>query len=144
MQWPGRIPKGTVSGNPVIALDLLPTFVAAAAGAPAVDWNLDGVNLLPFLSGKDKGVPHSQLYWRFGQQWAMRDGDWKLLSMGGAPALYHLKTDIGETRDLSHTESARTEKMGAAWEDWNKRNLPALWTPRQNPAQKKKKKRRPA
>lgn len=144
MQWPGRIPKGKVYSNPVIALDLLPTLVAAAGGAPAADWKLDGVNLLPFLNGKDKGAPHAQLFWRFGQQWAMREGDWKLMSMGGAPALYNLKSDIGESKDLSHSESARTEKMGAAWEAWNRNNLPARWTPQQAPGQKKKKKKKQA
>lgn len=141
MQWPGRIPKGKVYGDPVIALDLLPTFVAAAGGVAGADWKLDGVNLLPYVSGKEKGVPHGQLYWRFGRQWAMREGDWKLMSMGGAPALYNLKTDIGEANDLSHAEAARVSRMGMAWEEWNKRNLPARWTPRQTPRQKKKKKK---
>ena len=141
MQWPGKIPKGKTFGNPVIAIDLLPTFVAAAGGTPAADWKLNGVNLLPFVTGKDKAAPHSQLFWRFGQQWAMREGDWKLMSMGGPPALYNLKTDIGESKDLSHAEKDRTENMAAAWETWNKNNIPAKWTPQQGAGQMKKKKK---
>jgi len=144
MQWPGTIPTGKTYSNPVIALDILPTFVAAAGGAPAADWKVDGVNLLPFLTGKAKGVPHEQLFWRFGQQWAMREGDWKLMSMGGPPSLYNLKSDIGETKDLSNAEKGRMESMAAAWENWNKNNIPARWTPRQAPGQKKKKKKRKA
>ncbi len=141
MQWPGQIPKGKVYDHPVIALDMLPTFVAAAGGKPTEDWKLDGVNLLPFLKGKDKGVPHKQLFWRFGRQWAMRDGDWKLMSMGDAPALYNLKNDIGESKDLSATETARLEKMTADWKAWDQKNIPARWVPQGAAGQKKKKKK---
>ncbi len=142
-QWPGRIPKGKTYAHPVIALDLLPTFVAAAGGAPGADWKLDGVNLLPYLEGKQKGAPHERLFWRFGRQWAMREGDWKLMSMGGAPELYNLRADIGEQKDLSFTEKDRLGRMSAAWEEWNKGNIPARWVPaqrggKQGKAKKKK------
>ena len=142
MQLPGKIPKGKTYSNPVIALDLLPTFVAAAGAAPAADWKCDGVNQLPFQTGQDKGAPHARLYWRFGQQWAIREGDWKLLSMGTAPALYNLKADIGEASDLSASEKVRVESLAAAWETWNKNNIPAKWTPQQRRGQKQKKKKR--
>ncbi len=138
MQWPGRVAKGKEVSNPVIALDLLPTFVAAAGGKTDASWKLNGVDLLPFVSGKDKGKPHEQLFWRFGAQWAMREGDWKLMSMGGPPSLYNLKADIGESKDLSHVETARMENMAAAWESWNKNNMAPLWLPRPQGAQKKK------
>jgi arylsulfatase A-like enzyme len=144
MQWPGKIPRGKTYSNPVIALDLLPTFAAAAGAAPAADWKCDGVNLLPFLTGKDKNAPHVRLCWRFGQQWAIREGDWKLMSMGTAPALYNLKADIGEASDLSASEKARVESLAAAWEAWNKNNIPAKWTPQQRRGQKQKKKKKRA
>ncbi|MBI2689174.1 MAG: sulfatase-like hydrolase/transferase [Acidobacteria bacterium] len=142
MQWPGHVPKGKVYANPIIALDLLPTFVAAAGGTADASWKLDGADLLPFIAGKNKGRPHERLYWRFGQQWAIREGDWKLMSMGGPPALYNLKDDIGEARDLSNVETARVEKMGNEWETWNKRNMPPLWIPAAAPGQKKQKKKK--
>jgi arylsulfatase A-like enzyme len=142
MQWPGKIPKGKVYPHPVIALDLLPTFAAAAGATPTADWKLDGVNLLPFLNGKDKGVPHKHLFWRFGQQWAMRDADWKLMSMGDATVLYNLKTDIGEQKDLSAAEPARVEMMTAAWKAWDKNNIPAKWTSQRAGQKQKKKKKR--
>lgn len=143
-QWPGRIPKGKTYAHPVIALDLLPTFVAAAGGAPGADWKLDGVNLLPYLEGKQKGAPHERLFWRFGRQWAMREGDWKLMSMGGAPELYNLRADIGEQKDLSFTEKDRLGRMSAAWEEWNKGNIPARWVPAQRGGKKGKKKKKRA
>src|ERR1019366_8870703 len=54
MQWKGRFPAGTVYDQPIISLDILPTSIAAAGGEPKADWKLDGVNLLPFIEGKNK------------------------------------------------------------------------------------------
>ena len=139
MQWPGKIPKGKVYSQPVIALDLLPTFVAAAGGKPESSWKLDGVDLLPFVDGKQKSLPHEQLFWRFGRQWAMREGDWKLMSMGeGNSQLFNLKSDVGELQDLADTQAARVQSMKAAWDAWNQKNIPARWTPAVRGAQKKK------
>lgn len=142
MRWPGKVPAGKVYSNPVIALDLLPTFVAAAGGKPDASWKLDGVDLVPFVNGKSKGVPHERLFWRFGKQFAMREGDWKLMSMGdGAPLLFNLKSDIGETKDLAAAEPARAQAMKAAWDAWNQKNMPPRWLPAERGGQKKKKKK---
>ena len=81
------------------------------------EWKLDGVNLLPYLTGEKAGAPHEALYWRFGPQVAIRTGDWKLVkgvgsvgvqgversvksNMDGAE-LYHLGRDIGEKTNLA-------------------------------------------
>ncbi len=58
MRWPGRLKPGVVD-TPVISLDVFPT-AAALAGAP-VPKNLDGVDLMPFLTGKSKQPPHPVL-----------------------------------------------------------------------------------
>lgn len=130
MQWPGgKIPKGKTFTHPVIALDLLPTFAAAAGGKPDASWKLDGVDLLPFVTGKNKGAPHERLFWRFGRQWAVREGDWKLMSMGDTPPqLFNMRSDIGETKDLSAAEPARAAAMKTAWDAWNRNNIEPLWT----------------
>ena len=39
---------------------------------------MDGVNLLPYLTGEKTGAPHEALYWRFGAKHAIRKGDWKV------------------------------------------------------------------
>ena len=49
--------------------------MAAAGVPPKPEWKLDGVNLLPFLEGKTTAAPHEALYWRFGEQMAIRMGD---------------------------------------------------------------------
>lgn len=140
MRWPGRIEAGSVSGEPVCSLDLLPTIcdlvdVPLPTGKP-----LDGASLVPLFNGK--AVARSKpLFWHYygaysGRQVAIRDGDWKLvagwdgpqqkgsggtLGPGIVPALkksklvhfelYNIREDIGETTDLSDQEPERLAQM---------------------------------
>jgi arylsulfatase A-like enzyme len=138
VSWPGRIPAGRVIDAPVIQIDLLPTIVTAAGGRVKPEWKLDGVNLWPLLSGErtEKFVPHEALFWRFGQQMAVRKGDWKLVKYdlaaeGGtgtsAAKLYNLKDDIGETNDLAAKHPDKVKELRTEWDKWNKDNVPPLW-----------------
>ena len=144
VQWKGRIPAGQVYGHPVIQLDILPTAVAAAGGKVDPAWKLDGVNLLPFLTSEnvlagDFGPrPHDTLYWRFGQQWAIRHGDWKLLvaneSMNPARkdkpvSLFNLAADISESKNLAGEQPEKAKELRALWEKWNGELEPPRWIP---------------
>lgn len=64
VHWKGVIPS-QVFDQGVNTLDAGATAVAVAGGDPDSDPMLDGVNLIPHLTGKDKGVPHRYLYQRF-------------------------------------------------------------------------------
>lgn len=128
VRWKSKLPEGKVYEKPVISLDILPTALAAAGTKPAASPAIDGVNLLPFLQGQDKGTPHDKLFWRFGQQYAVRAGDWKLLKMGNAaPQLFNLASDIAETSDLVSQNKAKAQELQQAYEAFNKGNVPALW-----------------
>jgi len=122
MRWPARLAQGRVSDQPAIKMDLTATFLAAAGVAVAPD-ELDGINLLPILTGK---VPPQErtFCWRVNrstrQQKAIRHGDWKYVLDGGVDLLFNLKDDIGERRDLSfrHPEIlADLKRRLAAWEE---------------------------
>jgi arylsulfatase A-like enzyme len=137
VKWPGKLPAGKVYDQPVIQLDILPTALAAAQVDIPSDADIDGVNLLPYLSGENAEPPHGALYWRFGQQMAIRQGDWKLVRydprVDGATGrateskLYNLAADIGENNNLIDEEPERAAALQAAWDDWNKANVPPLW-----------------
>src|SRR5207244_13565356 len=75
MQWKGKIPAGKVDERPVIQIDIHPTALAAAGAEAPAEAKFDGVNLLPYVTGEKSGAPHEALYWRFGQQIALRAGD---------------------------------------------------------------------
>jgi arylsulfatase A-like enzyme len=133
-KWPSRLPAGKVYDQPVIQLDILPTVLTAVE--ITTDQKLDGVDLLPYLQGTRTGPPHEALYWRFGQQMAVRQGDWKLVrydmnveaKKGVSPAkLYNLAADIGEQKDLSADHPDKVKQLQAEWEKWNADNVPPGW-----------------
>jgi arylsulfatase A-like enzyme len=128
VRWTGRIPAGKVYDAPVISLDIHPTVMAAAGGKIPADAKLDGVNLLPYITGKNQARPHDKLYWRYGQQWAIRGGDWKLMSMGGGqPELYDLAHDIGEKTNQAAAKPEKAKELQAAYDDWNRQLIAPLW-----------------
>lgn len=123
MQWPKSIPKGMVYRKPVMSLDIFATITAEAGVPENPGRPLDGVNLLPYLTGKNTGTPHEAIYLRMFDKGAytVRCGDTKLIieGTGKEPELYDLKADIGETKNLAITrkeELAALEKRRVAWD----------------------------
>jgi arylsulfatase A-like enzyme len=139
VQWKGKLPAGKTYEHPVIQLDIVPTCLAAAGASVERDWKLDGVNLLPYLTGDDASRPHETLYWRFGQQWAIRHGDWKLMVGNGGgmePELYNLAADLGESKNLAAQHPDKAQELRALWEKWNAEQAPPS-APREQPAKAK-------
>jgi arylsulfatase A-like enzyme len=139
-QWKGRIPGGRVINDPVIQLDVLPTALAAA-GAEAPKIELDGTNLLPLFEGKTDRLAPRELYFRFGVQHAVRQGDWKLVkaSKEMQPMLVNLATDPGEQKDLSADNPAKKAELTALFDQWNASMQPPRWEdPRWNGSEQRK------
>ncbi|MDR1958010.1 MAG: sulfatase-like hydrolase/transferase, partial [Planctomycetaceae bacterium] len=101
--WKGHIQGGQVSDHPVISLDIIRTALTAAGATIDPAWKLDGADLWPLLQGQSDAAPHDALYWRFGSQYAVRKGDWKLIKphIDKEPQLYNLAADVGEQTDLA-------------------------------------------
>ena len=113
-RWPGHLKPGTTSDVPVIGSDVFPTMLAIAGVKPPADRVLDGVNILPVLTGTVTKLARPQpLYWRLNMapnaRVAMRVDDWKILANAELTEfeLYNLKTDARETTDLQATEPQR-------------------------------------
>lgn len=146
VKWPGKLPAGKVYEQPVIQLDATRTALEAAGIDTAGDAKLEGVDLLPYLAGEKSDTPHEALFWRFGPQMAIRKGDWKLVKYdpvvdGGKKGatdarLYNLADDIGEKNNVIAEEPEKAKELQAAWDEWNKSNVPPLWG--QNEEGKKK------
>jgi len=77
--WPGTIPPGQVFSHPVSSLDVAATAVSVAGQSTE---NLDGVNLLPFLTEQNDAPPHDALFWRWRSQAAVLQHPWKLIRLG--------------------------------------------------------------
>ncbi|MFT5474387.1 MAG: arylsulfatase A-like enzyme [Kiritimatiellia bacterium] len=123
MRWPGKITPASSNDTPVCTLDLYPTFLAAAHLERPQDTVLDGVDLMPLMTGSGS-IEERALYWHFPiylQAYnpkeddgrdplfrtrpgsAMRFGKWKLHEYfeDGAFELYDLESDPGERNDLA-------------------------------------------
>jgi arylsulfatase A-like enzyme len=128
-RWPAALAAGTVYDDPVSCLDLFPTFAAAAGVALPEALSLDGVDLLPQMTGVSEDPPHTRLFWRWLDQAAVREGSLKLVRyrLGTAresqeapirSGLYDLARDPGERVDLSDRlpeTRRRLERLLASW-----------------------------
>lgn len=129
MQWKGRLPAGAKYRHPVISLDILPTIIAAAGHKIDSAWKLDGVNLLPFVTGGNKARPHETLYWVWGARKAIRHGDVKAVSMNGGRdfEMFDLAKDIGESDNLASAASDQLKSLIKKHQDWESKLMPQQW-----------------
>lgn len=114
--WPGTIPSGQTYEQPVSALD----FSATACAVASIDnrIGLDGVNLIPHLTGENKAPPHDALYWRWMAQSAIREGNWKLLRGGEREYLYDLATDREEKHNLAAQQPEIAARLRTKLKTW--------------------------
>jgi arylsulfatase A-like enzyme len=117
-RWPGRLPAGRTSNQPGIFMDLTASILAATKTQVPAEVRLEGINLLPILTGEAAPVERT-LYWRTQTQKAVRRGDWKLLLEGNNAFLFNLRGDVGEHSDLARerVDLIRTLRpLIASWE----------------------------
>lgn len=119
MKWAGKIKPGTEYNYPIISLDLIPTFVAAAGGDAEKLNDLDGVDILPHINGEKTGRPHEVLYWRKEVRAVIRKGDWKLMRHIDRPAeLYNIPNDISERNNLANKYPGKVKEMFKELYEW--------------------------
>jgi arylsulfatase A-like enzyme len=131
MRWDGMIDAGTVIDEPVISLDIFATAAELAGAEPHPDYLPDGENLMLITSG-DWGKPlHESLYWVFGWNKIIRQGDWKLMldTDHGYIDLYNLKEDPYEKHNLADTYPGRVEAMLRDLNDFQVELPEPMWPP---------------
>lgn len=134
MRWPATIKAGGVIDDPIISLDILPTFIEAAGEKTNKSWNLDGRSFLPLLTGEKKSQPVRTLHWRqhgSGGSIAIREGKWKLIhnrsEAGAKPELYDLSKDISESKDLSAENPEVMKQLSKKMKTWESQLKEPLW-----------------
>jgi arylsulfatase A len=107
--WPGKIASGRTNDHLGGFVDVLPTLAElAGAQMPA---NIDGLSLVPTLTGKGVQREHRYLYWEDGAARAVRAGDWKLVGTPPKWELYNLAKDPGERHDLATEQPERVATL---------------------------------
>ncbi len=91
----------------------------AAGGTISDKDNYRGINLIPFITGLQKTAPHESMEWAYTVSTAIREGDWKLISLPDRlPLLYNIAEDIAEQNDVSMKNIKRTNAMLKKLGDW--------------------------
>jgi arylsulfatase A-like enzyme len=130
VRWKGRLPAGKDYAGLVSTLDIYAT--AAAAADKAAPARLDGVNLLPYLTGEKQGDPHPALFWRWIEDKpnlrAIRSGKWRLMLEKKQRLLFDLAADPGETLDLAAKQPAVVKDLESQYLKWEE-SLPPVRAP---------------
>ncbi len=123
--WPGHVKPGEVTDQVSITMDLTATCLAAAGVAPDAGLPLDGVDLLPVLTGQTPAGERT-LYWRMANrsQRAVRRGDWKYLKVSDREFLFDIGWDPRERGDMARKRPDLLAELRRLWEAWNREMLP--------------------
>ena len=130
VSWPGQLPQGQVCDEVVSSLDLF-TTVATLARTQAPN-DTEGQNLLPLFSQPGARSRHELLFWRQGGRAALRSGPWKIVAPQSRATrrkweLYHIESDLGETRDLAAERPDQLDELVSQWQRLNQQMAPPLF-----------------
>ncbi|WP_281613079.1 sulfatase-like hydrolase/transferase [Flammeovirga sp. SubArs3] len=125
MSWPGHIKPATYD-NMISSLDIFATTVALADAKMDVERPLDGVNLVPYVTGKDTGMPHETIYLRKYDQkkYAVRHKDYKIVRSfadgKNVTELYDLSADISEKTNVKSQHPDQVKLIEDLRVQWDK------------------------
>ena len=143
-RMPGTIAPGIESSVPIISVDLYPTLLEFTGAEPPEGQPLDGLSVLPILTGQAESLDREALYWHFpgylgasGNQWrttpagAIQVGDLKLIQFleDGHAELYDLDDDLGQDRDLAIERPEDAERLLGMLERWREEINAPMPTP---------------
>lgn len=124
MRWPGKVPAGLEYTKPISSLDILATFAGLTDAPIAKERPLDGVNLIPYITGKNKEQPHDVLFWRNFDKGilATRRGNDKAIlfqkNKHSQRHLYDLEKDLSETTNLFKDNTAQFDQQKKEMKAW--------------------------
>ncbi|HIF99886.1 MAG TPA: sulfatase [Myxococcales bacterium] len=129
-KWPAKIAPGTEFDDPIHHIDLFHTIAGAGGASIPQDRKLDGVDLLPHITGQATNPPHKTLFWREGYQQTVLHEGWKLIRTD-RPAnkrwLFHLATDPTEQENLAMTQKDRVAKLEGLLDAHNLEQVEPAW-----------------
>ena len=119
LKWPGVIPADGVTDQVGITMDLTATILAVTGARVPADVDLEGINLLPILTGEMPEVART-LFWRNadGTGRAVRSGDWKLVVDARSSFVFNVRTDVGERNDMANIRQGVARRLRGLLEEW--------------------------
>ena len=134
ISWPGTISQNEVRNQFAVNVDWLPTL-AELCDVPLPERTIDGKSLVQVIRSSNARSPHDTFFWQSGgkkddPQWAVREGDWKLIhnpmgythSGGGADQartyLFNVRSDVSEKNDLTKEHPDLVKRLREQYEMW--------------------------
>ena len=129
---PGLVPEGKDYHRQIANFDFYST-IASVSGLP-IPKHCDGVNLIPYLTGKNKGEPHEYLFWLNNEPGdaerrhmiAVRWKKWRLYKKYAKDPwqLFDLKADPKEEKNIAEKHPDIVERLSAKHAAWKKSLAP--------------------
>ena len=120
ISYPAKLPRGAVRDQAITAMDWMPTILDLCKVAlPEV--KLDGKSLLPVIRSESAKSGYSALHWQWGNAWAVREGDWKLIGKGNkADSLGNLSDPHPEKKNYINEEADIAKRLQTLHDEWLK------------------------
>lgn len=135
ISYPGLIPENEIRDQAITVMDFFPT-ICEVTGSKLPDCIIDGFSLLPVVESKTANSGHEVLYFQWRDQWAVRDGKWKLIVKGRdttgkfsphpqkeekmeSPYLANLEDEQPEERNYASDHPEIVEKLTKLYTEWS-------------------------
>jgi arylsulfatase A-like enzyme len=127
--WPAQIAPGSTLQAPVHHIDLYHTIAAAAGVQVPTDRKLDGVDLMPYITGANQGIPHATLFWRQGHHQSVQHLGWKLIRAARPDKrwLFNLAEDPTEQHNLANAMPDKLAELEALLAAHNAEQAEPMW-----------------
>ncbi len=131
LSWPAKIKAGTQYDYPVNTLDVSRTAVELAGGDALGERPMDGVNLIPYVTGECNEAPHEAIFWKgsSGSKFAVLSSDrvkYVRNKPQDTPQLYFLNKDVSETKDKVEGNENLVDELKGFWDIWDKGNSESI------------------
>ncbi|MEM7020191.1 MAG: sulfatase/phosphatase domain-containing protein, partial [Pseudomonadota bacterium] len=129
-KWPARIQSGVTLDAPIHHIDLFHTIAGAAGAAVPTGRKLDGVDLMPYITGEQTGKPHDTLFWREGHHQSVQHEGWKLIRAAQPDNkrwLFNLAADPTEQNNLADTAPEKLAELEALLVAHNAEQAEPIW-----------------
>lgn len=134
IRYPKVIKANQVRNQMVSEMDWLPT-IAELTDSKIIDKGIEGKSLMPVINNENESSQHEVLHWQMGSyddsksQWAVRQGDWKLLGNPKDPVtnqkfkkgtlfLVNLKEDVSEKKNLAKQYPEKVQRLKSLHDVW--------------------------
>ncbi len=134
ISWPGHLPQGEVRDQMAVSVDWFPT-IAELCGVELPKRKIDGHSAVSVIKSEDAESKHRVFHWQSGRgtggpQWAVREGDWKLignprdtsnqgqLTKDDQLFLINLSNDVGERKNVAQSHPDIVSRLKGLHSEW--------------------------